>query len=414
MRDKPFVIDEEWRRKAEAEGWLGRGWPLTPREDLYTRLWSTPDRTLAEEFGISDVMLGKLCRELQIPKPPRGHWRCVATGQKSPRPRLRAVRDDQPSILVVPPPPKRAPVPPSDPDLAARIAHERAPEHRIVVADDLRSPHPLVRQTRQLLSRVKPDDTGLLPRPRNDACLDINDSKAVLPRALLLMNALLKALESRGYAITIAGEGARHTNVAVGNEQVELRLAERVDRQETERAKHAKPNQFLWGSERWISTPTGQLTLTIGGSYGPGIKKWRDSDTKPLEDQLNDVVIGLMKTAEIYRVRALVWAEEARQREEAERKRRETERLRREEEERRHALEEQAERWSKSQRLRTFLQACEARLCAERGTIAPDSPEAAWLRWAHVHADRLDPLRQGYLEKAVADLHRVQQTEGVS
>ena len=37
------------------------------REELYERVWSTPMRRLAGEFGLSDVSLAKICRRHEIP-----------------------------------------------------------------------------------------------------------------------------------------------------------------------------------------------------------------------------------------------------------------------------------------------------------------------------------------------------------
>lgn len=39
------------------------------RADLFERVWSTPMRKLAVEFGISDVGLAKICRKNGIPLP---------------------------------------------------------------------------------------------------------------------------------------------------------------------------------------------------------------------------------------------------------------------------------------------------------------------------------------------------------
>jgi len=44
------------------------------RTDLYERVWTTPLRTLAKEFELSDVGLAKLCRRHDIPLPGRGYW----------------------------------------------------------------------------------------------------------------------------------------------------------------------------------------------------------------------------------------------------------------------------------------------------------------------------------------------------
>lgn len=42
------------------------------RSELYERVWTTPMTTLAKEFGISDVGLGKICKRAGIPLPPGG------------------------------------------------------------------------------------------------------------------------------------------------------------------------------------------------------------------------------------------------------------------------------------------------------------------------------------------------------
>ncbi len=39
------------------------------REMLYQKVWGTPATKLSKEIGISDVMLGKICRKLDVQKP---------------------------------------------------------------------------------------------------------------------------------------------------------------------------------------------------------------------------------------------------------------------------------------------------------------------------------------------------------
>ena len=55
------------------------------RSELYRRVWETSMRTLAPEFGMSDVALGKLCRSLNIPTPGVGYWARAAAGQSAPK-----------------------------------------------------------------------------------------------------------------------------------------------------------------------------------------------------------------------------------------------------------------------------------------------------------------------------------------
>jgi len=44
------------------------------REELYNEIWEQPLVKVAAKYGISAVMLGKVCRKLQIPLPGRGFW----------------------------------------------------------------------------------------------------------------------------------------------------------------------------------------------------------------------------------------------------------------------------------------------------------------------------------------------------
>ena len=44
------------------------------REELYAEVWKQPLVKAARKYGISAVMLGKVCRKLQIPLPGRGYW----------------------------------------------------------------------------------------------------------------------------------------------------------------------------------------------------------------------------------------------------------------------------------------------------------------------------------------------------
>lgn len=62
------------------------------REELFVLIWERPATEVAKELGISDVALGKLCRRLQVPKPPRGYWARVASGRTPRRPALPAYR----------------------------------------------------------------------------------------------------------------------------------------------------------------------------------------------------------------------------------------------------------------------------------------------------------------------------------
>jgi hypothetical protein len=52
------------------------------REALYELVWSKPMTSVAKDLGISDVMLGKMCKEQLVPKPPRGYWTNLGSRKK--------------------------------------------------------------------------------------------------------------------------------------------------------------------------------------------------------------------------------------------------------------------------------------------------------------------------------------------
>jgi hypothetical protein len=63
------------------------------REELYGKVWTTPMRKLAAEFGLSDVGLAKICKKHEIPRPGLGYWRRVEMGQNPPRTPLPPVNE---------------------------------------------------------------------------------------------------------------------------------------------------------------------------------------------------------------------------------------------------------------------------------------------------------------------------------
>jgi hypothetical protein len=45
---------------------------VTTRRTIYDLIWSKPMSKVAQDFGISDVALKKICRKQRTPSPPRG------------------------------------------------------------------------------------------------------------------------------------------------------------------------------------------------------------------------------------------------------------------------------------------------------------------------------------------------------
>jgi len=82
MRKAVAVLEgtsHETSRKSQASSPKEAEGSATPnsrydREKLYEQVWKVPMRTLAKEYGVSDVALAKACRKLHVPHPGRGYW----------------------------------------------------------------------------------------------------------------------------------------------------------------------------------------------------------------------------------------------------------------------------------------------------------------------------------------------------
>lgn len=68
--------------------------PISMKRNVYDRhilheeVWAHPMTEVAARYGISDVMLRKICRKLDVPTPPRGYWAKVEADQKPRAPKL--------------------------------------------------------------------------------------------------------------------------------------------------------------------------------------------------------------------------------------------------------------------------------------------------------------------------------------
>lgn len=158
------------------------------RAELYDRVWTTPMRTLAAAFGVSDVGLSKLCRRHLIPTPWAGYWTEKQFGKDKPRPALPSTPNtDLESVIIHPTP---------------RVARcEPASKIRIPVLQKLVRPHPLVKQTVQALRAATPGSDGRVTPRGSRLCFA--PLAAEIAVALRVRNAILD-----GEVVCLDGDGS--------------------------------------------------------------------------------------------------------------------------------------------------------------------------------------------------------------
>jgi hypothetical protein len=325
------------------------------REDLYKLIFSQPTQRIAKELGISDVGLAKICKRLHVPKPPRGYWRQIEVGLRvQPVPLPRVLKTTPTSVWITPTEP-RGPRATLDPEVAARVESELSVDEPIWVDDVLRNPHLTIRQTKHALERASEDKYTKVIPAWNQPSLSIRVSQASLDRALLIMDALVKAFEKRGHSIELGSPRDGHTRIVIRGERIKIRLTEKVDRFEIQSTEKRRGESLLLGPKEYGYRPTGKLQLLTEEYCSEGLKKnWNDRK-RMLEEQLNEIVTGVIRIAAAFEVENLRHQERERQRIEEE-----IRRLRRAAAPRRRreaipSCRESSELWISSRNLRRFL-----------------------------------------------------------
>jgi hypothetical protein len=351
------------------------------RKKLYQEVWAEPVMTVAKRYGVSGVALAKTCRKLAVPVPPRGYWAKIRPNRKAPRPPLPPFRG--PKTLTSRIHLIEGPLQSDIEQILENDLNVTIPSP-VPVPERIRSPHPLVQQTREIYGDLMPDEYGLFWRRQNT--LDLRVSRASLSRALRICDGLIKSTEELGWQVQLTGECHNDTSVTAQGQSIQFGIEEELDRTEhvlTPQEERKKARGEYVRDIKWACHPSGKLRIRIKEcGYGDGLRKsWSDSARNRLEEQLDEFLEA---------IRYYVAQRLATQRE-RERKAKEKAAIRarlaefqakREAAKRRIAeLNAHTDAWHGAQRIRAFVKAS-----LEAGV------EDEWGRWALSHADRIDPL----------------------
>lgn len=369
------------------------------RAELYALVWAEPMMKLAEKYGISGNGLAKACQKAGIPVPERGYWAKLQAGKPVKHPPLQPTPDGQPDTVTITPPGPRY-VKPSKPEtVQAKIDAELNHGAKLSVATTLSSPHWGItqwldenRKTRDLY-RFEPNML------RHHTPIE---KDAFARRQLLIMSALFKAFESRGYTVKPGYSYNSVSTISRDNLNLEIHISERekqVRRELTQDERRSRgyyaPGQ-KWTQER---TKTGELILRARPNpYFCDKLEWRETADTPLEGKLQQVmadIAGAFEEGRLYRLRKAEeekqrWqAEEIRQRQEMDRKR-EAIRLQR--------LVSAGKNHRKAAQIRDLITAVEA------SPLGQSDKFQDWKVWALAHAERIDPLTsEKIFDRSVSD-----------
>lgn len=367
------------------------------RKELYEQVWSAPTQQVAKKYGISDVALAKICRRLEIPKPGRGYWAKKAAGIAV---KMRPLLPSSPGQVTEHRVSRwREP----DGDVIRERREKRPREAPIPVDLDLTNPHPLIKKALRHLRKSEDRWDQLFQR---EACLDLRATGEALDRGLRVMDALLKALSARGYAVEVTEptrESVRDshrygtpterivpskTGVHIGAFFVEFGIEELVDIVKLPPPR-PKPGQWVSNKPEYERIPNGKLALKIRSGFNAR-STFADGKKQRVELLLSKFVEALLDAAEAMRLN-----KERREREhqewlEASRRREEEARRRELEQKRRGDLQVRLAQWTEARDIRAFIAFARSHASSEASSSLPDSDFGTWSGWAEQLADRLE------------------------
>jgi len=319
------------------------------REELYAEIWEKPATKVAAKYGISSVMLGKVCRKLQIPRPGRGYWAKKEFGKpvkKIPLPeakdlpvvqRLKQVSENTSPNSSNPTPE------PTDAEYQRILKIEA----RAVAVDPEAPHHKLVSAAAKCLKRHEPDNRGLVHGYWSETCLDVRVSKNSIDRALNIMNAVILQLEAEQFAVSVK-QDHHGTRAQVFGQNVPFSIVEKLRQTRTE------VKRSTYTDMQTTYQPNGELEFRAEeDSYG--YRKFRDGKTQKLETLISKLVGSVLREARDRAIRA----EERRLEEIEERKRAQERFVLREkieaEEKKVQELESWVTSWVRAQQTREFV-----------------------------------------------------------
>lgn len=368
------------------------------RAELYELIWTEPMTKVAPRFGLSDVGLAKVCKRCNIPRPPVGYWAQKQVGKEPDRTLLPESANAADDLIEFSMEEKPNPVEASseadrvvDPELKRLIQFEEQPENRIIVDESPARYHAIIRNTRDSMKDTGWHRQGLLsPTSRErEAKLSMEVGKESLPRALRLMDALIKAFEKRGHKlVTEAKEFHSNVYFTILGEQFSIRVREKTKMIRTPESEQKKD----YFSNKVRYEPTGELELHLRqkeSSYSE--ETWKDGKRRRLEDQLNEVMIALIVGVEKERNWRIQREESERQRRADEIKRWQQAQERRKEEQKIGELNKMVENWRQAASIRAFMADVKSTVEQRQGPNKEGSELSVWMEWALNHAQTIDP-----------------------
>jgi len=371
------------------------------RDKLYEEVWANPVIEVALQYGVSDVMIHKICKSLNVPVPPRGYWSRVRAGEKlskTPLPATKGIKEITGAINF-----EAIKVSDSSIQLLAFLSEEERQKvllaaEQFTIPDETAPIHNKIKAYKSVVKEWNKKNYKDEGAKRSISSYSYGNSPPflagvisdeTLPRVYRILDALFRKVENLGGSVNddlslqVRNEIV-HLQIAEGQDEIE-HVMTRIEAQEIIVYEDAK-RRNTWASKPQIRKYdyvfNGRLRISIRQN-----KYFRDTDKATVESRLSDILIDLYEESEVIRIAREAREEAERKRQEEVRQREERRNLYNNEIERTIALENAALDYDKACRIRSYIKAVEMACSQDR----LDDETMAWIDWAKKKADWFDP-----------------------
>jgi hypothetical protein len=293
---------------------------------MYDLVWSTPIQKLAEQFGLSDRGLAKICLRHQVPVPGRGYWAKLEAGRPVQRTPLakyenpglepvhvgsyrRAVNPyvayamEQAKGAVSATKDRKVAQPQRSNNLEIKPERGSAKAREPVVLQPVRKLHSAILQLGEQLRSQKPNEYGEI------SAQGVRIAPESRARVVTFIHHLVGELETRGLKVHhcergfVAGLGPddvrfeivegrrREKHVPTAAEQ------KRHDDYQRRREQASRRGQWLSYEQFWPEfdyVHEGKVALEINNWADGARKRWSDGRTQTLESMLEAIADGIL------------------------------------------------------------------------------------------------------------------------
>lgn len=282
------------------------------RDKLYNEVWEQPVTKVAEQYGVSDVAIAKVCRKMRVPVPGRGYWRKLQTGQKMkkiPLPKYKGC----PKVLRACKPQEEVEqkevvrlVPEAFVLEKQLLQQEESPEMHIKFDPSISISNKYVKQTGKNLEKSKKQYSRASGFGRcysaNDEAFEVSVEPDNIPRVLAILQTLCIELEKRGYSIGVKPkepttspqyhqyEYFQKEPIAIYIRMLDAFITIKITEKSKKITLSEKEKKNTYRDYEYI--PTGELCFEItNSSYGSYARtRWKDGKKQKVEDCLHEIV----------------------------------------------------------------------------------------------------------------------------